>query len=46
MELELEVVLLLGGGSVVTKNIPPMAVAVGNPAKITKYRDENIEKNS
>ncbi len=37
---------VIGGGSVVTKNIPPMAVAVGNPAKITKYRDENIEKDS
>jgi len=27
---------VIGGGSVVTKNIPPYSVAVGNPAKIVK----------
>ncbi|WP_284738949.1 CatB-related O-acetyltransferase [Clostridium felsineum] len=29
---------VVGAGSVVSKNIPPYAVAVGNPAKIIKYR--------
>lgn len=29
---------IIGAGSVVTKNIPPYAIAVGNPAKIIKYR--------
>ena len=30
---------VIGGGSVVAKDIPKYAVAVGNPAKIVKYRD-------
>lgn len=30
---------VIGGGSVVTKNIPPFSVAVGNPAKIVKQYD-------
>lgn len=29
---------VIGAGSVVTKNIPPYAIAVGNPAHIVKYR--------
>lgn len=29
---------VIGGGCVVTKDIPPYAIAVGNPAKIIKYR--------
>ena len=29
---------VIGAGSIVTKNIPSMAVAVGIPAKIIKYR--------
>jgi len=29
---------IIGGGSVVTKDIPPYAIAVGNPAKVIKYR--------
>jgi maltose O-acetyltransferase len=29
---------IIGAGAVVTKDIPPMAVAVGNPAKVVKYR--------
>ncbi len=30
---------MVGAGSVVTRNVPPKAVVVGNPAKIIKYRD-------
>jgi len=29
---------VLGAGSIVTKNIPPFAIAVGNPAKVIKFR--------
>ena len=32
---------VIGAGSVVTKNIPKNAIAVGNPAKVIKYRSEN-----
>ena len=30
---------VIGTGSVVTKDIPDNAVAVGNPAKVIKYND-------
>lgn len=33
---------IIGAGSVVTKNIPANAVAIGNPARIIKYITENI----
>jgi acetyltransferase-like isoleucine patch superfamily enzyme len=34
---------VIGANSLVTKNIPPYAIAVGSPAKIIKYRfDKNI----
>ncbi|MCU0800017.1 MAG: acyltransferase [Candidatus Thermoplasmatota archaeon] len=33
---------IIGMGSVVVKDIPPLAVAVGNPAKVKKYRDEKV----
>jgi acetyltransferase-like isoleucine patch superfamily enzyme len=29
---------VVGAGAVVTKSVPPYAIAVGNPARITKYR--------
>jgi len=29
---------VIGGGAVVTKDIPPFAIAVGNPARVIKYR--------
>jgi acetyltransferase-like isoleucine patch superfamily enzyme len=37
---------VVGAGSVVTKNVPPYAVVVGNPARIIKYRfdPEVVEK--
>lgn len=37
---------IIGAGSVVAKDIPPFAIAVGNPAKVVKYRfsEEIIEK--
>ncbi|MEM1157462.1 MAG: acyltransferase [Verrucomicrobiota bacterium] len=31
---------VIGAGSVVTKNIPAAAIAVGNPARIIRYREE------
>lgn len=37
---------IIGAGAVVTKDIPPYAIAVGNPARVTKYRfdEETIKK--
>ncbi|MBQ2640280.1 MAG: sugar O-acetyltransferase [Bacilli bacterium] len=35
---------VVGGGSVVTKDIPDYGVAVGNPAKVIKYLDEKEQK--
>ena len=37
---------IIGAGSVVTKDIPPYAIAVGVPAKVIKYRftEEEIEQ--
>lgn len=36
---------IVGGSAVVTKDVPPYAIAVGNPAKIVRYRfsPEDIE---
>lgn len=33
---------IIGASSVVTKDVPPYAVACGNPAKVVKYRETNI----
>ncbi|WNS81188.1 acyltransferase [Domibacillus sp. DTU_2020_1001157_1_SI_ALB_TIR_016] len=33
---------VIGGGSVVTKDIPEYAIVAGNPAKVLKYRDEYV----
>ena len=37
---------VIGANSVITKDIPPYAIVVGNPGKIVKYRftEEQIEK--
>ena len=37
---------VIGSGSIVTKDIPPFAIAVGNPAHVIRYRfeDEIIER--
>lgn len=32
---------VIGANSVVTSNIPPMAIVVGSPARIIRYRDEH-----
>lgn len=31
---------MIGAGTVVTKNVPPKAVVVGNPGRITRYLNE------
>ena len=31
---------VIGAGAIVTKNIPEYAIAVGNPAKVVKYRNQ------
>ena len=37
--------VIIGAGTVVTKDIPPYAIAVGVPAKTIKYRfDENTQQ--
>uniref|UniRef100_UPI0040488F43 acyltransferase n=1 Tax=Rheinheimera sp. TaxID=1869214 RepID=UPI0040488F43 len=33
---------MVGAGAVVTKDVPPRAVVVGNPAKIVRYLDDPV----
>jgi UDP-2-acetamido-3-amino-2,3-dideoxy-glucuronate N-acetyltransferase len=35
---------MVGAGAVVTKNVPPFAIVVGNPARITGYSDGHGKK--
>jgi acetyltransferase-like isoleucine patch superfamily enzyme len=34
---------IVGAGSVVTKDVPPNAIVVGNPAKVLRYIEQNVE---
>ena len=36
--------VLIGAGSIVTKDIPDNSLAVGNPCKVVKSSDELLEK--
>lgn len=36
---------MVGAGAVVTRSVPPHAIVVGNPARITGYTSTNVEKN-
>jgi serine acetyltransferase len=43
--LKIGVGSIIGAGSVVTKDIPPYSIAVGNPCKVIKFRfSEDIIK--
>ncbi len=33
---------VIGAGAVIARNIPPCAVAVGNPARVIRYRDHAV----
>jgi acetyltransferase-like isoleucine patch superfamily enzyme len=35
---------VIGAGAVVTKNIPPLAIAVGVPAQVIRYRDSETKQ--
>ena len=35
---------IIGAGAIVTKDIPPYAVAVGQPARVVKWVDEYIQQ--
>jgi acetyltransferase-like isoleucine patch superfamily enzyme len=34
---------IVGAGSVVTKDVPPNAIVIGNPAKVLRYIESNME---
>lgn len=34
--------VIIGSGSIVTKNLPDYAIAAGNPAKVIKFRNEEV----
>jgi acetyltransferase-like isoleucine patch superfamily enzyme len=37
---------IVGAGSVVTKDVPPYAIVAGNPAKVLRFLEQNMEASS
>ena len=37
---------IVGAGSVVTKDVPPNAIVAGNPAKVLRYIQQNVESSN
>jgi acetyltransferase-like isoleucine patch superfamily enzyme len=35
---------IVGAGSVVTKDVPPNSIVAGNPAKVLRYVEQNVER--